>query len=141
MTISCSRCKVKRVVGKTDFTIADLSNYKTCISCRNKLKEYRRVHVKKRRRVENEKKNSSDDRIDVSIVPSAVETKKAQGKKKAIEFKEFLEIIYNDVKRQDLVINETVLVDNFTLPRNMTGLTGNVFVKKKRSKCGHFRFV
>ncbi|ODQ46775.1 hypothetical protein PICMEDRAFT_136342 [Pichia membranifaciens NRRL Y-2026] len=133
MTISCSRCKVKRVVGKTDFTIADLSNYKTCISCRNKLKEYRRVHVKKRRRVENEKKNSSDDRIDVSIVPSAVETKKAQGKKKAIEFKEFLEIIYNDVKRQDLVINETVLVDNFTLPRNMTGLTGNVFVKKKEA--------
>lgn len=131
MPISCSRCKVKRVVGISDPITADLSNYKTCVSCRNKLKEYRRVHVKKKKRVEKDKKNSSDDRVNVSIIPNAAGAKRSQVKRKTIEFRKLLETICNDVKSQDLMINETVLIDNFTLPKIIAGITENGVKSKK----------
>ena len=118
------------MIGISDPIIADLSNYKTCLSCRNKLKEYRRVHVKKKKRVEKDKKNSSDDRVDVSIISNAAEAKRSEVKKKTIDFRKLLEIICNDVKSQDLMINETILIDNFTLPKIIAGITGNVKSKK-----------
>lgn len=123
MSIDCSRCKVKRKVGVTDPLISDLSNYKTCLSCRNKLKEYRRVHVKKKKKNERDKKNSSDDQVAVAIFPREITSKQLKMKKKYVEMTRLLDKVYSDAKTQDLAIDEIVRIEPFTLPKVLAGST------------------
>lgn len=114
---TCSRCKVIRKAGVTDRLLTDLENFKTCESCRDKLKHYRRKHVDKRRKIATDKKNTTDDQVNVNVALKRRNKKKNISKSKYVIFGLLLEKIYNDAKIEDINIDETVQIDEFTLPK------------------------
>jgi beta-galactosidase beta subunit len=115
---ACSRCKVKRELGVTDGLKTDLEEFRTCQTCRNKLKEYRKSHVSKKRKCKEDEKFIKDDQINVAIMSTIDKNlkKKLHIHKKYADFQHILKIIYENSMIKDLEIDEICKIDEFALP-------------------------
>lgn len=133
MTDTCSRCKIKRTVGVTDSTALEITNFRTCSSCRNKLKEYRKTHLYKLNNKLSKKIHKKDDQSKVIMIPSNIEKyiKKGKTMKKYIDFNTILGNIYDNVKIKNLDIDEIVQIENFTVPKVLLGSTSLNFQNNK----------
>lgn len=115
--MKCSRCRIIREVGVTDNKESDLNLYKTCRSCREKLKEYRRVHQHKLRRINEDRKFINDDNNEVDIAAKQVKRSNNITTRKNIVFSNILSKIYQLAHKDDIFIDEICKIDDFTLPR------------------------
>ncbi|KAG0679913.1 F-box only protein 3, partial [Pichia californica] len=138
MTIQiCSRCKVKREVNLTDTDEIDLINFKTCLLCRNKLKQYRKNFIKRQKNLKIDKDNKSDDKINVIIIPQNINKYIKNGKilKKYSNLIKLFEKFYKFSKLNDIEIDEIIQIDKFTIPHNLIGqLNENINIYDSNEK-------
>lgn len=114
----CSRCKTPRILGVTDGIETEFEQFKTCMKCREKLKEYRRNHVDKRKSYKNNEKFRNDDRVNVIIMSHFDENLKTKlhTHKKYADFNLILKNMYLNSNNKDLKIDEVFKIPEFTLP-------------------------
>lgn len=115
--MKCSRCRTIREVGVTDNEDSDLNLYRTCRSCREKLRDYRRTHESKKSKINEDRKHINDDNIEVDIASTQVKkNKNASTIRKSVDFNNILNKIYQTAYKTDVYINEVCKIDEFTLP-------------------------
>ena len=113
--IICSRCGVVRSVPTTDSNPEDISLFKTCTSCRNKLKAYRKTHVNCKKEIQRDTLHKSDDTTPAEV-PFSPDVKKRRKFTKPLPFDSLLRKIYTSCKTTDLHIDDVYALEQWTLP-------------------------
>lgn len=129
---------MKREVGVTDELLSELEEFRTCTTCRNKLKQYRKKHVLKKRKNTDEEQYKEDDEEKVLVITNADKKIKSSHPyllRKQVEFDLILKKIHDMAENEDVNVDETCKIDEFTIPQPsikksisaIPGLEENIF--------------